>query len=117
MGVQRKGRLKEQFINGIYNDDMMTEIIRELTNKKANEITSEQVLSWARRVETQRVHKALIKTKGNKDFTTMKKQEQKNNSLNKAKEDRTGMYINYKYCGNTHELQRDNLWQELFEMW
>ena len=52
----KKGRrLKELFIRGINYDNMLTEIIRELaTIKKANEIASQQVLTWARRVEAQR---------------------------------------------------------------
>ena len=40
---EKDRRLKEQFINGINDDDMMTEIIRELpTIKNTNEITSKQ---------------------------------------------------------------------------
>ena len=60
---------------------MMTEIIRELTAiKKTNKVTSEQVLASARRVETQRVQKALIRTtKESKYFSATKKQEQNNN--------------------------------------
>ena len=43
---EKDSRLKELFINGI-NDDIMTEVIRELTAiKKTNEIPSEQVLAW-----------------------------------------------------------------------
>ena len=39
-------RLKEQFINGINDDDMMTKIIRELTVfKRTNETTSKHILS------------------------------------------------------------------------
>ena len=53
--MQRKGRrLNEQFINDI-NDDMMAETIGDLTTvKKTNEVTSQQVLAWTRRVEAQR---------------------------------------------------------------
>ena len=48
-------RLKEQFINGINDGDMMTKIIGELTTiKKTNGITSEQVLHWAERLEAER---------------------------------------------------------------
>ena len=44
---EKDRRLKEQFINGINDEDMMTEIIRELTKiQKTNEVTSEQVLCW-----------------------------------------------------------------------
>ena len=47
---ERDRRLKEQFINGINDDDMITENIRELTViKRTNEITSKQVLSWAKK--------------------------------------------------------------------
>ena len=53
---------------------MTTEILRELTAiKKTNEITSEQVLSWARRVKVKRAQKALIEaTKDRKEFNAMK---------------------------------------------
>ena len=45
---ERDKKLKEQFINGINDDDLMMKITRELTViKKTNEITSKQVLSWA----------------------------------------------------------------------
>ena len=48
-------QLKEQFINGINDNDMMIEILREWAAiKKTNELSSEQVLAWARRVEAQR---------------------------------------------------------------
>ena len=51
---KRDRRLKDQFINGIVNDDVMIEIIRELTILKTmNDITSEQVQNWAKRVEAQ----------------------------------------------------------------
>ena len=41
----------------------MTEIIWELTTtKRTNEITSEQVVYWARRVEEQKAQKALLVT-------------------------------------------------------
>ena len=41
----------------------MIESIRELTTiKRANEIRSEQVLSWSKRVEVQKVQKAKLDT-------------------------------------------------------
>ena len=53
MGIKKK-RLKEQFINDINNDDMVTEIIRELPAVlKTTEITCEQELVWARGVKAQ----------------------------------------------------------------
>ena len=42
-------QLKEQFIHGLNNNDMLTEIIRELTTAEESvDITSEQVLDWAK---------------------------------------------------------------------
>ena len=75
---------------------MMTEIIKESNKriKKANEITSEQVLAWARRVEAQRIQEALTDTtKENKGFNAMKNQEQKNNTLKRARIGRRGSLI------------------------
>ena len=53
---------------------MMKVIIRELIiAKKKNEITSEQALTWARRVEMQRSQKSTPRTnKANKKLTTVK---------------------------------------------
>ena len=40
---------------------MLTEIIKELTKpKESADITSEQVLGWAKRVEAQRAHSAIM---------------------------------------------------------
>ena len=49
---EKDRRLEGQFINGINYDNMMTEIIQELTLvKKTSEITSEYVSAWAGRLE------------------------------------------------------------------
>ena len=109
IGVHKNDRiLKEQFVNGINDDDMMTDIIREWTAiKKTNEVTSEQVLAWTRRMEAQRTQKTLIEaTKENKDFNAMKEKEQKNNALDKTNVDRREMGIKYKYCESTLEPKR-----------
>ena len=54
-------RLKEQFINCRKVVNTMTEIILEFTKvKKTNEINSEQVLAWTRRVEAQTAQKAFM---------------------------------------------------------
>ena len=59
-------RLKEQFINSINDNDMMTEIIRELiTVLKTSDLTSEHVLAWVRRVKAQRAQKAFIEATKN----------------------------------------------------
>ena len=47
-------QLKEQFIHGLNDTDMLGEIILELTKIHENaEITSENVLSWVKRVKAQ----------------------------------------------------------------
>ena len=49
-------QLKEQFINGLNDEEMLVEIIRELTKCKENTIIhSENVLTWEKRAEAQRI--------------------------------------------------------------
>ena len=49
---------KEQFINSIYNEEIMQGITKELmAQNNAQEIDSEQVVMWAQRVEEQRAWK------------------------------------------------------------
>ena len=48
-------QLKEQFIHGLNDQIMLDKIIRELTSRTGNvQMTSEDVLVWAKRVEAQR---------------------------------------------------------------
>ena len=61
---EKDRRLKDKFINDINDDDTMTKIIMELTTfKKTNEIPSEQVLYWARRMEVQIAQKVILDEK------------------------------------------------------
>ena len=54
-------RLKEQFTNGLDNETIIAEIIKELTDLNDTcDISSEQVLKWVQTVETQRVQKAVF---------------------------------------------------------
>ena len=54
-------QLKEHFILRLNDSKMLTEIIRELTKKDENAIIlSEPLLTWAKRVEVQRVNAAVI---------------------------------------------------------
>ena len=54
-------QLKEQFIHGLKDDEMLAEVIKEL-NKGGEDATipSETVLAWAIRVGTERVQTAVI---------------------------------------------------------
>ena len=55
-------QFKEQFIHGLNGDEMLTEVISELT-KCGEDVTipSETVLAWAKRVEAQRVQTVEIR--------------------------------------------------------
>ena len=53
--------LKRQFIHRLIGNDMLVEIIRELTKSmNSTVVTSEQILFWAKRVESQRAQPAII---------------------------------------------------------
>ena len=54
-------QLKEQFIHGLTDKVMLDEIIRELTSKTSSQqMTSEYVLAWAKRVKVQRVQVSIL---------------------------------------------------------
>ena len=53
-------QIKEQFIHGLNDNDMLGEIILELTKIKDNEeIMSKNVLSWTKRIKAQRVQSTI----------------------------------------------------------
>ena len=55
------GQLKEQFTHRLNDNDLLVEIIRELTKaEESAAVTGEQVLIWAKRVEVQRAQSAII---------------------------------------------------------
>ena len=62
--------LKEQFINGINDDDMTVDVIKELTTKKdMSTIISEQVLLWAKLIRAHTSQSAMLENlKENKVF-------------------------------------------------
>ena len=54
-------QLKEQFIHGLSDKVMLDEIIRELTTQNNNEqVTSEGILAWAKRIEVQRAQAVVL---------------------------------------------------------
>ena len=54
-------QLKEEFIHGLDDKIMLDEIIRELTSRTSNvQMTSKDVLAWAKRVKAQRVQAAVL---------------------------------------------------------
>ena len=54
-------QLKEQFIHGLGDSEMLMEIIQELTKCSENMmIPNEHLLIWAKRIEAQRAQAAVI---------------------------------------------------------
>ena len=54
-------QLRKQFIHGLNDKVMLDEIIRELTSKTSSQqMTSEDVLAWAKGVEVQRVQALIL---------------------------------------------------------
>ena len=54
-------QIKEQFIHGLKDTEMLGKIIKEVTKICENEeITSKNVLSWVQRVEVQRAQSAVM---------------------------------------------------------
>ena len=80
---EKDRRLKEKYINGINDDDMMTEIEREQAAvKKTNEITSEQALCWAKRVEAQRAQKTILEpAKESKESDVVQRTDQEDQTM------------------------------------
>ena len=54
-------QLKEQSIPGLKDEEMLGEMIKELTTIRGNDtITSENILPWAKRVEAQRAQASAM---------------------------------------------------------
>ena len=50
--LEKDRRFKEQFISDISDEQIMNEVIRELTAiRETNKVKSEEVLCWAKRLE------------------------------------------------------------------
>ena len=67
-------QLKEQFINGLGDKDMLDEIIKELTKRNSNDpSSSEDILRWAKCMEAQ-ITQAIVLTKvtGHESFDKVK---------------------------------------------
>ena len=54
-------QLKEQFILELNGNDMLVDIITELTKtEESNDVTSEEVLTWTKRVEGQNFQSVVM---------------------------------------------------------
>ena len=102
-------QLKEQFIYGLNDTDMLGEIIRKCTKIHENEeIISKNVLSWAKRVEAQRAQSAIMNSLTEvKEFDKLKvvKNTYKD-SPRRATQTKIPAKEMRRYCGNSHPLRQ-----------
>ena len=102
--VDRK--LKEQFVHGFSDNDMLAEIIRELTKaRESADITSEQVLGWKKRVEAKRAQSAIMDSlTKTKEFDKVKiaKGELRYNGTNVQTCAKTPAKKRCSYCSSSH---------------
>ena len=101
-------QLKEQFIHGLNDSEMLTEIIRELTKSDANLIIlSEHVLTWIKRVKVQRAQATVINSLHElQNFDAILKMDkgiQRETKSTKPVETPAGGRC--KYCGQVHKLK------------
>ena len=97
-------QLKEQFIHELNDRCMLEEIIKELAATNTDDqITSEGMLAWAKRVEAQRAQAAVLKT------ITESRQFNKVQIVKKEKEDNTRHPLGpatqqhpCRFCGRLH---------------
>ena len=95
---------KEQYIHGLNDNDMMVEIIKKLTKSEENkDVTSNQAPQWARQVEAQITHTAVLNNlKINQEFDAIQLEKQKKYK-HKPQQSQTSMC---KYCVSNHLPQR-----------
>ena len=67
-------QLKEQFIHGLGDKDMLDEIIKELIKRNSNKpSSSEDILKWAKYVEAQRAQAIVLsEVTGHESFDKVK---------------------------------------------
>ena len=97
-------QLKEQFIHGWNDKSMLDEIIRELTSRNSNvQTTSEDVLTWAKRVKAQRVQASMLNDiTETKAFDKVKKETESKNTLGREAHIATHQRWPCRYCGRIH---------------
>ena len=112
-------QLKEQFIHGLNDRCMLEEIIKELTApNNDDQITSEGVLAWAKRVEGQRVQATILST------ITELRQFDKVKIVKKVKEDNTTPTRHNRSVASmqilwqaTHAEAVSGMWQDIHGLW
>ena len=103
-------RLKEQFINSIYDQTMAVEIKNRNNIKDTNEITSKQIVSWANSIKAQCSQMTMLESlTENKYFDIIRKSKQRlkqkqnitNSSTNPARQNTRKC----RYCKCSHQLR------------
>ena len=101
--------LKEQFIHGLNDTEMLGEIVKELTKVHENEeITSEKVLSWAKRIKAQRAQSTIMNSlTESKEFDKLKvaKNIHKESPRGYTQTKMIAKQI-CKYCGSSHPTRQ-----------
>ena len=97
-------QLKEQFMHGLNDNVMMAEIIKELRETEENkDVTSNEVLQWARWVEAHRTQMAVHNNlKIDQEYHVIQSEKQKRKK-HKIQNNQTRIC---KYCGHSHPLWR-----------
>ena len=101
-------QLKEQFIHGLNDKLMLVKIIRELTAKNSNEqVTSEGMLIWAKRIEAQRAQATVLNNiMESCQFDKVKVTQKPKEGNVRHTPDRTGQQHPCRYCGGFHALRQ-----------
>ena len=101
-------QLKEQFIHGLNDTNMLAEIIKELTEIQENtEIISENMLCWAKRMEAQRAQSAIMNSLTEaKEFDKLKivKNTYKDIPRRSSAQIKMPTKQTCRYCGSIHPL-------------
>ena len=98
-------QLKEQFIHGLNDKMVVDKVIRELTTKSSSDqMTSEDMLIWAKRVEAQRMQAVILSdiTESQRfDQVKVAKQQAAQRATHRASPHRL-----CRYCGSVHALRQ-----------
>ena len=105
VGIKEIDRqLKEQCIHRLNDKDVLDKITRELTSKNSSQqMTSEDVLAWAKRVEVQRAQASILNdiTK-TKTFDKVKKEPELKNTGGREANIATHQRWPCRFCGGSH---------------
>ena len=100
-------QLKEHFIHGLNGKVMLDEVIRELTTKSNDQqMTSEGILAWAKRVEVQWLQAAILNEITELcQFNKIKMAQKSKDSQMRQTTSMTGQTCPCRYCSRIHVPQ------------